>query len=424
MRLTMPKILLVDKDEALEKTCRTFFQGCGYTVEDAIDIETAVSKMATSPELLILDLDFGIQEISLLLIEIKKNPHPPFIIIHSHNKHLGTEYSEIMGLPQIRGFLVRPFPIYRLAELVVQIFPIEQTDDNEDSQTDYIPSEQIQRWIGQDLSGCILETCISFGNFSLVYKGTYQEKPVVVKILTNIMQQKERMVRFQREVEILSRFKHPNIIEVLTTGKTEDGIFYMIMPYFNGENLDQILLKEQKLQLSEACDIVYQVSQGMAAIHTTQVIHRDLKPANILYNRQEHIAKVIDFGLVRDVGLNTMSQAITRRGYILGTPYYMSPEQCEGRFMDTRTDIYSLGITFYQLLTGLVPFDKSSPIKTLLAHIREPLVWPDSIVIEIPVEVRNLIEKMTAKKASERYQNMSDIVKELDCLHRQFKWDF
>ena len=149
----------------------------------------------------------------------------------------------------------------------------------------------------------------------------------------------------------------------------------------------------------------------MAVAHQSHIIHRDLKPSNILYNEESKTIKIVDFGLVKR---SNIEQHITKTGCLLGSPYYMSPEQCQGNFLDGRTDIYSLGITFYQLLTGVVPFDRETPLKTLLAHLYDKIVWPTNLIFIIPFTIRRIVEKMAAKFLHDRYQNMQEIITALE----------
>lgn len=416
LEFRMPKILLIDRDIFLENICRNFFHESSHTFDSVMEISSVAQKLSISPppDLVMINLDFGMANIEPVWTLLRQTPQTHILCLSSH-KETPPEFFHLLADPQVKALLIRPFPLYKLTELIEKLFPSET--ETTTSKT----TEEANFWLGRTIGGCALETCLSTGNFSLVYKGQYRNRPAVIKILSNLgMQPKERLVRFQREIEVLYQFKHVNIIEVLATG-LEQGVYYMIMPFFEGESLDKILQREQQLNLAESSYIIYQVAQGMAAIHTTQVIHRDLKPANILYSREQHLVKVIDFGLVREIGVN---QAITRKGYILGTPYYMSPEQCEGRTLDIRTDIYSLGISFYQFLTGLVPFDKSSPVKTLLSHIRDPIIWPPEIQQKIPAFILAMIERMTAKKQQDRYQNMMEIVSELQNSQTILGWDF
>ncbi len=400
----MPKVLLIDNNPKFQSVCQDFLTEIGYELEIIADITTAKAQLQSSqPHIIFFNVEME-EQTSVLWAEVSQYySEIPTVIISNRHAH-PAPHQDILDASQVKSILYHPIPTYRIGNVVGQLAPQSRSERDGHAQT----------WVGKNLGECLLESYISSGDFSWVYKGTYKGQSVVIKILANLgMQTQERMARFQREAGALAKFKHPNIIEILTTGETPEKIYYMVMPYFPGKNLDEFLQSEQFFSVNEASYIIHQVALGMAAIHTTQIIHRDLKPANILYHRESQSVKVIDFGLVREVGISEAkmrrTNAITRKGYILGTPHYMSPEQCEGRFLDARSDIYSLGITFYQLLTGLVPFDKSSPVKTLLAHIREPVQWPEMESRGIPMEIRDIIQKMTAKKAIDRYQSMMEV---------------
>lgn len=254
----------------------------------------------------------------------------------------------------------------------------------------------------------MLQEYLGGGGSGVVYKGIRGEIPVAVKILPkNILDHDEQLARFQREAKVLARIEHPNIVEVLDMGSTPAGIYFIVMRYFPGENLQKTLEKDTKLSVAEAVDVVRQVAYGMVATHALGLIHRDLKPSNILYNRKEKQVKVVDFGLAREVHADQM---ITQQGYIVGTPNYMSPEQCQGLPLDGRSDIYNLGIVLYQLVAGRLPFHKLTTMQTFLAHINEPLNWTPQMTEAIPSGLRKVIGKMMAKEPRDRYGGMADVV--------------
>ena len=245
-----------------------------------------------------------------------------------------------------------------------------------------------------------------------VYKAVRGERYAVVKILKESPldeEREEKIARFWREARMLMEIDHPNIIKMLDVGTFEQAHF-LIMEYFPGEGLDKVLKRDGRITYREAVEIGMKVASGMQVAHVQGLIHRDLKPSNILYDLQTKLLKIIDFGTAKKM---QVEQSITQQGYVVGTPYYMSPEQCQGFILDHRCDIYCLGATFYHLVTGSVPFQKADAMQTLYAHVYEPVPWPPAYYRLVPPRIRQVIDRMMAKKPEERFSDMGEVVHDL-----------
>src|SRR5581483_9409087 len=199
--------------------------------------------------------------------------------------------------------------------------------------------------------------------------------------------------RFHREARAASRLDHPNVIRVVDFGMEPDGVLYIVMEYVEGYDLFQVLRRDAPLPEARIVDLLAQALSGIAAAHDMGVVHRDLKPENIMVTTRvdddggsREVVKVCDFGIAQisepahSARSERSQRTLTSRGVLLGTPQYMSPEQARGEVTDARTDIYSLGVILYQLLTGQLPFEGPTPIDVVLKHIAEKPIPPSVLV--------------------------------------------
>src|SRR5262245_13202754 len=259
------------------------------------------------------------------------------------------------------------------------------------------------------LGGCLLEKKIATGGMGTVYKATNpQQKDVAVKVLSPALAADPTYLeRFFREIRIMSSIDHPNVVRVLDAGEEEKN-YYLVMEYIEGEPLSDIIRKDKRMRFQKAALIIREVAKGLAAGHAKGIVHRDVKPQNILVTRNGQ-PKLIDFGLAREAS-NT--QGLTQEGLMMGTPEYMSPEQAEGLKVDARTDIYSLGVTFYQLLSGKLPFSGETSVAMALQRLQvEPRALQDSFPGVDP-KAPPMVAKMLARDQKARYQTMNEVVKE------------
>lgn len=271
--------------------------------------------------------------------------------------------------------------------------------------------------INKTIGGYQIQSLIGRGGFGKVYKGVQKklDRSVAVKILSqDYFDDKERADLMLREAKTGAACSHQNIIHVYDVGE-EGGLLYIVMEYIEGENLSKITKKIGKWDPWKALSIIGQAAAALEAAHKNKVIHRDIKPENIIITK-EGAVKVADFGLAKSLeGGSTLTQT----GQIRGTPYYMSPEQCSGISSDEKTDIYSLGASFYYMVTGRQPFVGEKPLSIMLQHMNKDLTPPAEIVKDIPPEINDLIIKMMAKKRQERHKTTIDLVKEINNILRE-----
>ena len=243
---------------------------------------------------------------------------------------------------------------------------------------------------------------IGEGGMANVYLGydTILDRQVAIKVLRGDLSNDEKFVRrFQREALSASSLAHPNIVEMYDVGE-DDGIYYIVMEYIEGKTLKQLLKKRGSLTLSEAIDIMFQLTDGMAHAHDSYIIHRDLKPQNIMIKDDGQI-KITDFGIA--MALN--STQLTQTNSVMGSVHYLPPEQASGKGSTIKSDIYSMGIIFYELLTGSLPFKGENAVEIALKHMREPLPNVRDDNPSIPQSVENIILRATAKNPKNRYED-------------------
>ncbi len=255
---------------------------------------------------------------------------------------------------------------------------------------------------------------IGRGGMAVVYKG-YQanlERHVAIKLMhSHLVAEQDFLHRFQREAKAMAAMSHPNIVGVYDFDFFGDNKYYLVMEYIGGgtlkEKLEALAEANEKLPLEEAVRIAREVSEALAYAHGRNMIHRDIKPANIMMDAETNRAILTDFGIVKLVGGQTMSQTAT--GALIGTPAYMSPEQAMGKKGDERADIYSVGVLLFQMVTGQLPFEADTPLAVVMKHVSEPTPLPVEFFPEIPEGLQAIIIKAMAKDPEERYQTAAQL---------------
>ena len=247
---------------------------------------------------------------------------------------------------------------------------------------------------------------IGEGGMANVYVGYDRilNRKVAIKILRGDLASDEKFVRrFQREALSASSLSHPNIVEMYDVGE-DDGIYYIIMEYVEGKTLKQLIKKRGSITLSEAIDIMLQLTEGIAHAHDSYIIHRDLKPQNIMIKEDGSI-KVTDFGIA--VALN--STQLTQTNSVMGSVHYLPPEQASGKGSTIRSDIYSMGILFYELITGSLPFKGDNAVEIALKQMHDPIPSVRKKDSSIPQSVENVILKASAKNPKNRYSDAKEM---------------
>ena len=249
---------------------------------------------------------------------------------------------------------------------------------------------------------------IGTGGMAEVFKGKDHKlnRYVAVKVLKEEFRDNDGFVKkFKEEAQAAAGLAHPNIVNVYDVGD-ENGIYYIVMELVEGITLKNYIERKGRLTIKEATSIAIQVSAGLEVAHNNHIVHRDIKPQNIIISREGKV-KVTDFGIAKA----TTSQTTTSSA--MGSVHYASPEQARGGYVDHRSDIYSLGIVMYEMVTGRVPFDGETAVTVAVKHLQEQMVPPSEYCPEIPYSLEQIIKKCTEKSPDRRYQDIGDLMADL-----------
>lgn len=249
---------------------------------------------------------------------------------------------------------------------------------------------------------------IGTGGMSDVYKGKDHKlnRFVAIKVLKQEFYENANFVsKFRMEAQVSAGLMHPNIVNVYDVGE-EKGLFYIVMELVDGITLKKYIEKKGRLSVREAVSIAIQVSMGLEAAHKAHVIHRDIKPQNIMISKDGKV-KVTDFGIAKAATSNTITSNV------MGSVHYTSPEQARGGYSDEKSDIYSLGITLFEMLTGRVPFNGETTVAIAIKQIQQPMPSPREFVPDVPRSVEQIVLKCCEKSPDRRYQNMTELIDDL-----------
>ncbi|MDD3705625.1 MAG: Stk1 family PASTA domain-containing Ser/Thr kinase [Clostridiaceae bacterium] len=248
------------------------------------------------------------------------------------------------------------------------------------------------------------------GGMALVYKAKCRllNRFVAIKVLRPEFTEDEEFVKkFRREAQSAASLSHPNIVGIYDVG-TQDTNYYIVMEYIKGQTLKELIKSKGTLGVEYATNIAIQICYALDHAHKNNIVHRDIKSHNILI-REDNSVKVTDFGIARAVSSST----ITNTGNVIGSVHYFSPEQARGGYTDAKSDIYSLGVVMYEMLTGRLPFEGESPIAVALKHIQEEPEAPSKINPRIPKAIEAIILKCMEKEVSKRYNSAAEIINDL-----------
>jgi eukaryotic-like serine/threonine-protein kinase len=257
-----------------------------------------------------------------------------------------------------------------------------------------------------------IERKVGEGGMSFVYLATdiVSQRPVAIKVLAAALSHDANaMARLKREASLGMRLAHPNVCHIMRLGETEDGLVYVVMPFVEGEILADRNQRLGHIALDQTAALVHDMAAGLQVAHELKIVHRDLKPENVMVCRRpggSEYAVVMDFGLAKERRVGAELQKLTATGIIMGTPEFMSPEQLRGRPLDSRTDIYSLALVTYEMLTGRLPFHGRTQQEMMLARLRSDPVplrktQPDK---HYPEAVEAVLNKALARSPEQRYQ--------------------
>ncbi|MCX6577171.1 MAG: serine/threonine protein kinase [Candidatus Aminicenantes bacterium] len=250
------------------------------------------------------------------------------------------------------------------------------------------------------------------GKVYRVFDKKIHEMVALKLIRPEIGTDKEIVERFSQELKTARKIAHRNVCRMFDIGE-EAGTHFITMEYVTGEDLRSLIKRIGQLTIGKTIDIAKQICEGLAEAHAMGIVHRDLKPQNIMIDR-EGKPKIMDFGIARFF----RTKGVTIPGTIIGTPEYMSPEQAEGKEVDQRSDLYSLGIILFEALTGKVPFEGDTPLSIALKHKTELPPDPRKLNSQIPEDLNSLVLKCLEKDKGKRYQTAAEIIVELDKIEK------
>jgi serine/threonine-protein kinase len=264
----------------------------------------------------------------------------------------------------------------------------------------------------------IVEERLGAGGMGAVYRARHlsMDRPVAIKFLhQRFVEDEAARIRFQGEARAAVKLRHANAVAVTDFGQTAEGVIYIVMELLEGRTLREILTREAPLETARAISLMLQTSAAVASAHEAGIIHRDLKPSNILVTQsadQPAIVKVLDFGIATftpddDDDLTPPTNSV------IGTPRYMSPEQYNGNELTPTTDVYSLGVILYEMLSGMAPFTGSTPVEIAQKHANDQPHSPREIVAAIPEDVERIILKALEKQPADRFANAAEFRREL-----------
>lgn len=291
---------------------------------------------------------------------------------------------------------------------------------NNDDELSSLFHPQQDPYLGLSLDGARILKKLGEGGMGAVYLAQHVnlEKYIAIKILPPAFTREPQSIeRFLREARSAAKLEHPNIVQVFNVGE-KSSIYFISMQFIHGQSLEAHILEKKRIPLAQALWVMDSCLKGLIYAHKRGIIHRDIKPDNLMITDEGEL-KVVDFGLARST---QAGGTLSTTGQIMGTPYFMSPEQCNGTVVDLRTDIYALGITFYYMLSGKRPYEGNSAVLILMQHVNQDPVktldnFPD---LQLPSALVAIIKKMMEKDLQQRYQNLEAVKSDLAPLLQQF----
>jgi eukaryotic-like serine/threonine-protein kinase len=273
-------------------------------------------------------------------------------------------------------------------------------------------------YVGQTIADrYAVKSLIGTGGTSMVYKAEHLQlhRPVAIKMLkAHLVADEDSMRRFEQEARAVSCLAHPHVVNIFDVGITHYGEPYIVMEFLQGISLAEVIANNGRVPLKRALHIFSQAASAVAHAHKKQVLHRDVKPSNIMLiatDENADFVKIVDFGLAKLRTLTGEFQRLTKTGEVFGSPVYMSPEQCTGKKLDDRTDVYSMGVVMFETLTGKPPFKERTSIETIRCQIKDtpPRLTDIAPDAGIPKALEMVILKALSKNPDDRYQDMDEL---------------
>ena len=316
-----------------------------------------------------------------------------------YRPHLGSMMS-LMAFWMAVGATISIFGSYKLAELRQQVSAAQE-----------LGQYRLVRKIGEGAMGEVF-----------LAEHRMLKQPCAIKLIRpELAENRTAMQRFEREVKAISQLKHWNTVQIYDYGYAEDGTFYFAMEYLDGLTLEALVREHGPLPAGRAIHFLRQVCGALREAHAIRLVHRDIKPANVITcvrAGQYDVAKLLDFGMVRQVGREAMAETVTNEGAIVGTPAYMSPEQiASSADLDGRSDVYSVGAVAYFLLTGATPFQRDSPMQVLLAHLHDAPVSLREVRPDVPRDLEAVVLQCLNKAPEARFEDVDALDRALaECV--------
>lgn len=311
---------------------------------------------------------------------------------------------------------------YKVCPECATAYPLEKENCDQDGSV--LSTEKVDPAIGAVFGERYeIGSVLGSGGMSVVYKAKHKlmDKTVAIKLLDpRLVRQNIAVRRFQLEAQAASRLNHPNVIVVHDFGMTPEGQPYMVMDFLSGKSLQEELDNCVQLSPERARKIFMQAASGLAHAHKSGVVHRDVKPNNIILDKDhlgQEAVKIVDFGIAKVVSdAADPQERLTRQGEFFGTAVYMSPEQCRGKDVDHRSDIYSFACVMFESLTGLPPFEGDNELDTLQMHLSEepPSFRQRRPDLEIPAKFEEIVRKSMEKNPDDRFQTMEEVLRALE----------
>jgi CheY-like chemotaxis protein/tRNA A-37 threonylcarbamoyl transferase component Bud32 len=362
------------------------------------------------PDLLILDLNLPDADGIDIARTVREHPELNTIPILMLTARTDLD-SRVRGLQYADDYLGKPFVLEELSARILALLRRSRAaQENKNSDTPLNARELA----GKTIKHYQLHNTLGEGSMSIVYHAfdTRLKRPIAMKFITNAFSDDTVRERFLREAKAASRLEHVNICPVLTIDELASGEMFLVMPFFEGETLEDVLTKG-RLSYQQACDYALQIAKGLAQAHAHNIIHRDIKPGNAFVT-DDGIVKLLDFGIAKWQG-QAIDTNLTQPGTLLGTVNYMAPEQVRGQTVGAAADCWSLGVVFYEMLTGRLPFEaeRHDLVRTLSSIVRGQYTPLLEVRPDVPEMLVDIVSRILQKDPAARYKTMTALAHDL-----------